>query len=198
MTSISSREIDREYRVLRQTLSMHSMLRDEFALKAKFSDILLLACTVVFCATTFASDELYNAFGLVPKISRLILGIASIIAFILSLTFMIVDLKGQAALHRQAVERWSDVLAKFRKYRNEDGTWPEDIRNELDFAYWEADRNSIKIPDHRFNHLKSRYLQKVAISELQTSYPGCPRLCLHCLLRYQDTIKAIKETNKIG
>ena len=192
MTTIPLKEIDRQYRVLRQTLSMHAMLRDGFSWKAKVSEILLLACSVVFCATTFASDDLYKFFGLVPSISRVILGIASVIAFILSLTLMVVDFKGQAALHRQAVERWSDVLAKYRKRRNDDGTWPEDIRGELDFAYWEADRNSVKIPEQRFNRLKSRYLRKVAVSELKSSYPGCPRFFLVFLLRFQDTRKALR------
>jgi hypothetical protein len=100
MTTIPLKEIDRQYRVLRQTLSMHAMLRDEFSLKAKISEVLLLACAVVFCATTFASDELYKTLGLVPALSRTILGMASVIAFILSLTLMVVDFRGQAALHR--------------------------------------------------------------------------------------------------
>jgi hypothetical protein len=191
MTTIPLKEIDRQYRVLRQTLSMHAMLRDEFSWKAKASDILLLACSVVFCATTFASDDLYTFFGLVPNISRVILGIASVVAFILSLMLMVVDFKGQAALHRQAVERWSQVLAKYRKHRNDDGTWPEEVRAELDFGYWEADRNSVKIPEQRFNRLKSRHLRKVAVSELQSSYPGCPRPFLMLLLRFQDTKKAL-------
>jgi hypothetical protein len=198
MTTIPLKEIDRQYRVLRQTLSMHAMLRYGFSWKAKVSEILLLACSVVFCATTFASDDLYRFFGLVPSISRVILGIASVIAFILSLTLMVVDFKGQAALHRQAVERWSDVLAKYRKHRNDDGTWPEEVRGELDFTYWEADRNSVKIPEQRFNRLKSRYLRKVAISELKSFYPGCPKLFLAFLLRFQDTKKALRgvRTNK--
>ncbi len=192
MTTIPLKEVDRQYWVLRQTLSMHSMLRDEFSWKAKASEILLLACSVVFCATIFASDDLYTFFGLVPSISRVILSIASVMAFVLSLMLMVVDFKGQAALHRQAVERWSEVLAKYRKHRNDDGMWPEEVRAELDNAYWEADRNSVKIPERRFNRLKSRHLRKVAVSELKSSYPGCPRLFLKLLLRFQDTKKALR------
>ena len=192
VNTIPLNEIERQYRVLRQTLSMHAMLRDEFAWKAKASEILLLACAVIFCVTTFASDDLYKLLGLVPSVSRIILGVASVVAFILSLTLMVVDFKGQAALHRQAVERWSNVLAKYRKHRNQDGTWPEEIRAELDFAYWEADRNSVKIPEQRFNRLKGRYLRKMAISELKSSCPGCPRLFLGFLLRYRDISKALR------
>lgn len=192
VNSIPPNEIERQYRVLRQTLSIHAILRDEFAWKAKVSEIMLLACAVIFCATTFASDDLYKLLGLVPSVSRIILGVASVIAFIVSLTLLVIDFKGNAALHRQAVEKWSNVLAKYRRHRNEDGTWPEEIGAELDFAYWEADRNSIKIPERRFNRLKGRYLRKVAISELKSSYPGCPRIFLGCLLRYRDMIKALR------
>lgn len=193
MNAIPQNEIERQYGVLRQTLSMHAMLRDEFTWKAKVSEITLLACAVIFCATTFASDNLYKLLGLVPSVSRIILGIASVVAFILSLMLIVVDFKGQAALHRQAVERWSNVLAKYRKHRNNGGTWPEEIRADLDSAYWEADRNSVKIPERRFNKLKGRYLRKVAISELKSSYPGCPTLFITLLLRYRDTSKALRR-----
>lgn len=104
---------------------------------------------------------------------------------------MAVDFKGRTALHREAVERWSEVLAKYRKHRKEDGTWPEEIRGELDSAYWEADRNCTKIPERRFNRLKARHLRKVAISELKSSYPGCPRFLLGFFLSYRDTVKVL-------
>lgn len=193
MTLISSKEIDRQYRVLRQTLSMHSMLRDEYAWKAKLSKISLLGCSVIFCVTTLASDDLYKTFSIVPSGGHIILGIASVVAFILSLMLMIIDLKGQAALHRQAAERWSDVLAKYRKFRNEDDTWPEAVRTDLDFIYWEADRYSVKIPANRFNGLKSRYLRELAVSELKSSYPGCPILFLNIFVRYRSIMDVLRE-----
>ena len=194
MNSLDARELEREYRVLRMVLSMHAMLRDEFARKARASELLLLACAVVFCSTTFASDELYKTFGLAPNISRAVVGIASIAAFALSLTLLVLDWRGRSARHGDAVSRWSDVLAKYRNSRNEDGTWPQEIHKELSAAYWEADRNSVEIPDRRFNGLKARHLRKVAISDLQSSYPGCPRLVLAAMLRVRDTAKA---TNRI-
>jgi len=194
MPVISPQETDRQYRVLRQTLSIHAMLRDEYACKSKILEIQLLVCSVIFCATTFASDELYSFFGLNPATSHIGLGVASVAALALSLVLMIMDYKGHAALHREAVVRWGAVLAEFRKNRSEDGTWPEEIREELNHAYWEADRNMVKIPEKRFNRLKSRYLRKVAVSELKSSYPGCPRFLLSVLFRYRDTKKFLRET----
>jgi hypothetical protein len=198
MDTVALKEIERQYRVLRQTLSMHAMLRDEFAWKAKAAEIILLACSVIFCATTFASDELYQSLNLAPTAARVFRGIASIVALIMSLAVLILDWKGYSALHRQAAEQWSEVLAKFRNSWSDDCTWPEDIRSELSSAYWKAARNLVKIPERRFNGLKARYLRKVALSELKGSYPACPRLLLGILLWSRDTVSAVREiwTNK--
>lgn len=193
MPVISATETDRQYRVIKQILSMHSMLRDEYSCKSKALEISLLICSAVFCATTFASGELYSWFGLSPTESHIGLGVASVVAFALSLTFMVVDYRGHAARHREAAARWESVLALFRKYRSDDGTWPEATRADLNNAYWEADRNTDKIPDKRFNRLKSRYLRKVAISKLKSSYPGCPRFLLSYIIRIHDTKGAFKQ-----
>ena len=188
--------MERQYRVLRQTLEMHAMLRDEYSLKATISQILILLCSVVFCATTFASDQLFETLNLSPGISRTLLGIASVTAFAFSLVLMVFDWRGKSAQHREAVERWSVVLEKFRRNRTNERTWPDSIHDSLSKAYWEADRNSIKIPNNRFNGLKSRYLRKVSISKLKSAYPICPRLVLFFILFFRDSYRAIRECFK--
>jgi hypothetical protein len=75
MDTIALKEIERQYRVLRQTLSMHAMLRDGFAWRAKAVEVLLLVCSVIFCATTFAGDELYRTFNLAPNLGRIVLDV---------------------------------------------------------------------------------------------------------------------------
>lgn len=196
MNSVSNKEMERQYRVLRQTLEMHAMLRDEYSLKATISQILILLCSVVFCATTFASDQLFETLNLSPGISRTLLGIASVTAFAFSLVLMVFDWRGKSAQHREAIARWSAVLEKFRRNRTNERTWPDSIHDSLSKAYWEADRNSIKIPNNRFNGLKSRYLRKVSISKLKSSYPICPRLVLFFILFFRDSYRAIRECFK--
>jgi hypothetical protein len=109
---------------------------------------------------------------------------------------MVFDWPGKSAQHRDAVDRWSTVLEKFRRHRREDGTWSESVIDGLATAYWEADRNSVKIPNKRFNSLKSRYLRKLAISKLKESYPGCPRFILFFLLFFIHSCRAIRECFK--
>lgn len=196
MDKISEREIERQYRVLRQTLEMNAILRDEYSLMAKISQIALLFCSVIFCATTFASDQLFIIFKLPPEVSKVLLGIASVMAFAFSLALMVFDWGGRSAQHRAAVHRWSDVLEKFRRCRTDDGRWPCPMFDSLSTAYWEADRNSVKIPSKRFNGLKSRYLRKVAISKLKSLYPACPSFILFFTLIVKDSYNAIMASFK--
>lgn len=196
MQSGSHKEIERQYRVLRQNIGIHSILRDEYSSKAKFSQILILLSSVVFCATTFASDQLFETLKLSIVTSRVMLGIASIIAFAFSLILLFVDWRGKSVQHSDAAGRWSAVLEQFRRFRTDTGTWPDTVFDKLSTAYWEADKNSVKIPNKRFNSLKSKYIRKVAISELKSLYPACPRLIIFCLLLYKDSSRAIRESVK--
>ena len=196
MNTISNQEIERQYRVLRQTLEMHSMLYEEYRLKATFSKILLLFCSVIFCATAFASDQLYLTLNLTPEISRIILGIASVLAFCFSPILFILDWQGKSVQHKDAIEKWSNVLKEFRKRRKDNKTWSEYDSNILSEAYWEADRNTVIIPNRRFNGLKSRYLRKVEMSKLKSSYPACPRLFIFFIIIFRDTWCAIHKIKK--
>jgi len=191
---VSSEEIDRQFRVSQQMLSMHSFLRDEFTFKAKFAELVLLGCSVVFCATAFAGDDFYQFFGLTTAFGRIVLGIASVLAFIATLSLLILDWRGSAARHGEAANRWSNVLALFRESQHPTDGWREEVRKTLSAAYWEASRNSVKVPEKRFNHLKARHLRKVEISKLLSKYPGCPRFLLWIVVLVRDVWRAIKTT----
>jgi len=191
--AIPSKEVERQYRVLRQRLSMHAILREEFALKAKAAKILLLGCSAVLCATTFSSDDLYITLGVSPILGRIVLGIASLGTFILSLSLLVLDWDGQAASHTYAIKHLGKVLQGFRESRDEAGGWNKDVRAVLSETYWRADRIIVKIPDRRFNELKARYLRKVAISEMKDSYPNCPAIFLRLLLIKADLFRAMRQ-----
>lgn len=191
MSDVSESEIDRQYRVLRQTLGMHAMLRDHYAYWDRIAQVVLLLCSVVFCATVFADDRLYAWFEVAPDDGRVILGITSITAFAASLALLLADWRRLSTRHRDAADKWSEVLRLFREARNDDGTWPSEQTDELNRVYWETDRNTVEIPEGRFNRLKARYLLKCEISKAKSENPGCPRLVLWLVLRLIDTAKAI-------
>lgn len=195
MSTAKNQELDRKYRVLRQTLGIHAILRDKFALRARLVESTLLVCSVVFCATTFASDELYQILGIDAARGKVVLGITSVAAFAASLILLFVDWKGQSEKHRQAVERWSKVLALYRDAWHSDGAWETGKSAQLNETYWHADEHTVPLPSGAaFTSLKSKFLIGVEISKLKTRYPGCPRLILGLIIRFAGTYKAIRDS----
>lgn len=194
--SISQEEIQRQYRVLRQTLEMHRILHERFKRKADISQMILFLCSVVFCATAFAGDNFYKFLNLCPEVSQNFLKFFSIMAFAFSIMIMIFDWRGKASLHDNSANRWSIALEKFRNTMKPDGTWPNEYLMELSNAYWEADRNSSKIPSNKFNALKAKYLRKVNISKMKSEYPHCPLFVLNIILHFRDMKKVLQYTKE--
>jgi hypothetical protein len=195
MDDLSANEIVRQYRVLKQTLSMHSDLRDEFMLKSRVAEIVILVCSVILCSVTFASDDFYHTLGIVPGQGRVVMGIASVAVFAFSLALIVLSWNREAAQHAEAAKRWSDVLQRFRATRLEDKSWPSQVWAELSELYWQADKFSVDIPGRRFNALKARYLRKVLISRLKSKHPGAPRFILWLLIRIRHTSGALRDSD---
>lgn len=190
----SHEEIERQFRVLRQTLDMHGFMKDRFSSWAQVIQISLLACSVVFCATTFASDELYKWLGLEPTSAKYVQGLVSVIAFAVSVSLLVVDVRGKAALHGAAVDRFTRVVSEFRQVQSTVGDeWPTEHRKRLHDSYWTANKESTKIPNARFIGLKAKHLRKVEISTLKSRYAGCPQLILCAFIRCRDTFRAFQE-----
>ena len=194
MSAISGRELSRQFRVLGQTLSIHTMLRDGYARLALILDIVLLACSVIFCAATFARDDAFAKVGLSPENVRYILSIASISAFFTSLIALRVDWKRKSALHKDAAQKLTNVLALFRELREEDGKWPHDRGAELHRAYWNVMNNIIEVPAGKFLRLKARHLRKVEVSKMLDSVPWYPVFLLRFILLCRYMKKAWSKT----
>lgn len=170
---------------------MHTMLENRYKKLAATIDIMLLACAVVFCATTFASDDVFSLIGLLPENVRFILGVASILAFFSSLVALRVGWKGKAALHREAEQKLTNALQLFRELRRDDETWPQERSSDIQCAYWEAMKNIIDIPGEKFVRLKSRHLRKVQISKMIDDFPGFPIFILRQILLFRSIKKLL-------
>ena len=170
---------------------MHHSLRDYYRRRATLAEIILLTASVIFLLTTFADSNFYNLLGLPTDSSKLILGLASAAAFLSSLILLLLDWPGKAASHKDSAERWFVVLALFRDARLEDGAWPMDLASKLSTAYSDVCKNSVNIPDNKFNALKVQYLTKVEISKMANKYPGAPNSILYILVRFSAINKAI-------
>ena len=189
----SARETNRQYRVLQQTMSVHAALRDGYGIRAKATEIALLICAAIFCAVTFAGEGLYADLSVGARTGRLVLGIASVLAFAASLAILVVDWKGSAARHGEAAEKWTAVLEEFRGRRLGIVSWLVEERVAPNAVYRNAGRYSVGIPEKTFNRLNAWHLRKVEVSKLLSKYPGCPRPILSLTVRMLDTKKALRR-----
>lgn len=190
-------EIDRQFRCLDQMISMHSTLRDRYAHLALTANLLLLASSVVFCATTFSGDYISARMGLSTRVLSDILGVASVTAFFASLAMLTLDCKGTSARHADAAKRLTAVLALFRQARHDSG-WPEDQREKLHQAYWGAMTNIAPIPDSKFNSLKAHHLRKVQTSKMSGSFPGCPLFIIRAMVLCRSVSRAVRGRDVTG
>lgn len=186
------KEVTRQYRVAKQTLAMHSDLRDWYSWLGFTVEVILLAFTAIVSATTFSGDDFFKSMRVTPDTGRLVLGIASVVAFAGSLVLLVLNPRGKSATHADAATLWTSVVFRFRALRTEDDTWPTDAMKKLAAAYAKACKTAAPIPDRKFNKLKARYLRKVEISQIKDSYPGCPIVVLGTLCGLRDTYAAIK------
>jgi len=193
ITTTSAQELDRQYGLIKQTLAMHHSLRDDYRRRATFTEIILLTASVIFLLTTFADPSFYKLLGLPTDLSKLILGLASAAAFLSSLILLLLDWPGKAASHADSAERWFVVLALFRDARLEDGAWPMDLASKLSTAYSDVCKNTVDIPDKKFNALKVQYLTKVEISKMASKCPGAPYFLLWILVRTSAIKKVIRR-----
>lgn len=190
MSPTPDKELDRQFRVLDQMISMHAILRDRYNHLALCISLLLLASSVVFCATTFAKDYISNRLGVSAQLVGDVLGVASIVAFFGTLTLLVLDWKGKAVKHASAVYVLSNALAQFRKAKRERG-WQTDRRDELHQTYWDAMNSVPAVPDRQFPYLKAKHLRKMAISKMSDSLPGCPIMLIRVIIFCRSLKKAI-------
>lgn len=196
MAKIDQKELQRQFRVLGQTLTMHNVLVARYSLLSGTLDIALIACAVVFCATTFVSDSFFNSIGLTPSVVRLGLGIVSVVAFFASIVSLRVDWKAKEASHKDAARKIGAELRHYRGLRDGTGKWPAIKSIELNERYWQVMDNIVPIPDKLFAVLKAKHLRKVAVSKLLDDYPGFPVFVLRLKLFFASA-RNFKRNRKV-
>jgi len=192
MYDVSEREVKRQYRLVKQTLSMHADLRDQYSRASCVAQIITLVASTFVCAMTFASDQVYSTLGLAPATGGMLVGFAGVAAFCASLALLVLDWRGKASEHAEAAKMWTRALQAFRAKRDADRTWPRDTWSDLSALYWQTDQHSVGVPSNRFTGLKARYLQKVVVSRLQSRYPGSPLFLIRLKVRASHTAAVLR------
>ena len=184
---MSIEENCRQYRVVDQLLSMHSMLRDGYARRAFLLNTAQIGLSLPLCAFSFVDDRFIQMLGADPSISRVVVGTAALALLLLAITEFRVDWRGVAARHSDAVVRLGRLKAQYRS------TWAGSSSGEeeqLTGEYAATMELLPAVPERRFNRLKARHQFKVALSRQIDTNPLAFQWLLWCQLRWSGLRKA--------
>lgn len=183
-------ETARQYRVTRQMVDMHARLRDDYHRKALVIDLIILAGSVVFAVTTFATDQTFRELSISPAVAVNVLRGVSVALFFASVAALRVDWKGLEGRHDEAVRRLAKLVTSYREERDDTGLWPGAVASDLSRQFSETTTSIIPIPPRRFGSLKARYLRAKEVSKILDSRPGYPYVLAHIVVR----LRAIRES----
>lgn len=194
---MSTKEFDRQYRVARQTVGMHARLRDRYAFRVRLLRCVLIAGSAIFCATAFAGDDLFGWIGIAPTSGRIILKIASLASFVVTLIMLVAGWEAAAAKHGDAVKRFVAVVAAFRRARDRSPEIPPEAVEELHRLYLKTCDDSAPIDGRYFASLKARYLLDVLVSKVLDRAPGCPPVFIRLTLRMRSIRRGLAKAWEI-
>lgn len=182
------REVRRRYRVADMMVTMHSMLRDDYAKRAVLLDCVIFTSSVVIAALAFFDPTLFDWLPFGDGVTRIAIGIVAVIIFLSSIASWRVDWKGRADAHGRAAEAYAG--AKFRLGEVNAATDAATIERAL-VEYEEIGRRAVSIPDKKFTRLKSEHLLKIHVSRALDETPGAPIRILRIIARVRHTREAL-------
>jgi hypothetical protein len=187
-------ENERQYGVIDQMLTMHSLFRDRMERRAFWLNTALIASSLFLTVFAFVGDDLLRSLSLDPAMTRFVLGLVAVLVLICSITEFRVDWRSVAGRHAEAVSRLATLKAKYRNsYIETGGDDPE--KNAILTSEYDNIMNSLSaIPDRWFNALKAEHRFKRLLSERISRCPKTPRW----FLRLQLRIEGIREALHLG
>lgn len=167
-------ELERQKKVISMMITAHSILRDRYLLLSSLFENGLLVTSVILNAFVFIDAQfIYKQIGISEESQKLIIGIASIVVFAISLVLLQVKWKEKAESHGRAADHLFTLMQELKVVMDMfDG--PEKNEHFLRFnkKYIDVNTTIVKIPDSKFNALKLRHKRKVALSKMIDKYPG--------------------------
>jgi hypothetical protein len=192
-------ENERQYRVIDQMMTMHSILRDRYGRRARLLSIGLLAFAVALNAFVFADDKVLAVlFGSNLDAAKIGLGITSVVLMVLSIIEYRVDWEGLAQSHAEAVQRLGRLKAKYREAFSGSvaGTNPDHASLSQDYA--RTMEELPHIPEAQFHRLKARHAFKRRLSKEIDDNPGVPVSLLSLRLRARGIWLGLRQKKDNG
>ncbi len=180
---MTQEEHEREYRVVDQMISMHAYIAQTKKSQALWLSMGLLFASAIACGFTFADDATIRLLGIGPGRERLVMGVASLFLFALSIVELRVDWGGTSRAHNDASKRLSLLKAKYRHAHASQLADKQPLWLELSKEYTDTLASVVEIPEKSFTKLKAHHHYKVELSRTVDKHPGVPVWILAFCLR---------------
>ena len=182
------REQERQKKVISMMISSHSILRDRYLhLSSLFENGLLLVSVILNAFVFIDSQFIEKQLGISEASQKLIIGLAAIIVFAISLVLLQVKWKEKAESHGHAADQLFALMQELKtlvdsvEVSEKNSEWAN-----FNKKYTDVNTAIVKIPDSKFNALKLRHSRKVELSKLIDKYPGSLLIILRLRLFFSS------------
>lgn len=181
-------ELDRKYKVINMMITMHSVMHHRYKMKSLIGNIFFLITAIILNVFTFFDFHYLSFLNIDESVIKNIISIASLIIFLLSIIFIMIEWAKKSENHNIAMNQLSRLLNELRKLNSleiaELSSSKVDLFNEL---YNQTFETTPKIPDNLFNSLKAKHYQKVELSKFIDNHKGKPFFVIKLLFFYNKT-----------
>ena len=185
--ALTKQEHEREYRVVDQMISMHADIAQRKRSQALFLSIGILFLSAIVCGFTFADESGLGSLGFSPDRAQVLIRLAALTVFGLSIVELRVDWSGMARTHADAARRLSLLKAKYRRAQTFHGQDEQAFLEGLSKEYADTLSSTIEIPERQFPKLKARHYFKRELSKIIDRHPCVPVPVLAFSLRIRAT-----------
>lgn len=184
-------ENERQYRIVDQLLTAHSVLRDRYARRARLLSVSALALSVVLNGFVFASDDILRlVFHGHVEAAKIGLGLVSIGLLVFAIIEFRVNWEGKSQSHSEAVGRLGHLKAKFREAHAAGGD--SSIR-AVSAEYARTMQDLPAVPERFFATLKALHEHKRALTREISKHPSVPVILLSLQLRWRASRNMVRE-----
>lgn len=150
----------------------HATLRDKFATRALWLDLLILLSSTWLAALAFVSPETAKRLSPGNVDPTLWIGVLAVFTFALSIVQLKVDWKGRSDAHKRSSDMYAEVKRLAHQLLRDGHAIPKDCCHEVLIRYELATQVGVHIPEKSFLKLKSKHRVKVEISKYLDTHPG--------------------------
>lgn len=196
---MDTKALERFDRIIDMMRTMHSILRDRFQRYSLAVDMMILAGSVVLCATVFLDPVILNKLKIDPGFSRIILGGTSVLIFLLSLVQLKVNWKQKSEMFGKSVETLCKLKSECDTMLKMSPLPAEEVILGQCKTCGETLAKLPKIRDRSFNSLKSKHKRKIELSKYIDTRPESPYWLTRLFFEFKSTFgKYNLETQNEG